>query len=100
MPRTKIGESKVLTAHVTTLVSGSSSRPWVVFMSSDSGIWPIEQHATRKAAMASAKRLNAEEDKRCAMINHRRALARAKTDREPIPRGLFTDYFVKRFNSE
>lgn len=98
MPRKLIGQGNKITAYATTLVTGTKSKPWLVWKSDDAGLWPIEQHATKRGAENSAARWNKEEDERCQTVNAMRATRRAKKDRTPLPRSYFDDYYVRRYD--
>ncbi len=92
MPRTLLGRGKRITAYETTLVFGSKREPWLVIMSDDAGIWPIEQHRTKGAAERSAGNWNHHEDMRARAVN----AARRKKKQPPVDRELFKDFYVKK----
>ncbi len=92
MPRTLLGKGKNITAYETTLVFGSKQKRWLVIMSDDAGIWPIEEHRTKGAAERSAAHWNHNEDMRAREVN----AVRRKKKWRPIERDMFKDFYVKK----
>ena len=84
-----IGRGKTITARLTTLEYGSETSPWLVYRSSDSGIWPIAAMPTKNEAELFAALCTVEEDDRCKLIN------KSRLPKKQTPREYFDDYFVK-----